>query len=277
MDINNKKRDKIIADLIEISISAGQTIRNIYNSDFKSSTKSDGTPLTLADTESNKIICDSLAKINKDIPIISEENGSIPYRERSKWGTYWLVDPLDGTKEFMNKNGEFTTNIALINNHKPIIGVVHSPITKKTFIGHDGLGSFCVNESNDFRKLNREENTEKRNKICRVAVSRSHKSDALSEFLNQIGDYEEIESGSSIKFCMLAENKADIYPRLGPTSEWDTAAGHAVALYAGCYIESSRGQLEYNKKESYLNDSFIVTNKNFKRLIDVFKSAALRK
>ena len=126
MDINNKKRDKIIADLIEISISAGQTIRNIYNSDFKSSTKSDGTPLTLADTESNKIICDSLAKINKDIPIISEENGSIPYKERSGWGSYWLVDPLDGTKEFMNKNGEFTTNIALINNHKPIIGVVHS-------------------------------------------------------------------------------------------------------------------------------------------------------
>ena len=122
MDINNKKRDKIIADLIEISISAGQTIRNIYNSDFKSSTKSDGTPLTLADTESNKIICDSLAKINKDIPIISEENGSIPYKERSGWGSYWLVDPLDGTKEFMNKNGEFTTNIALINNHKPIIG-----------------------------------------------------------------------------------------------------------------------------------------------------------
>ena len=130
MDINNKKRDKIIADLIEISISAGQTIRNIYNSDFKSSTKSDGTPLTLADTESNKIICDSLAKINKDIPIISEENGSIPYKERSGWGSYWLVDPLDGTKEFMNKNGEFTTNIALINKHKPIIGVVHSPITK---------------------------------------------------------------------------------------------------------------------------------------------------
>ena len=176
----------------------------------------------------------------------------------------------------MNKNGEFTTNIALINKHKPIIGVVHSPITK-TFIGDDGLGSFCVNESNEFRKLNREENTEKRNKICRVAVSRSHKSDALTEFLNQIGDYEEIESGSSIKFCMLAQNKADIYPRLGPTSEWDTAAGHAVALYAGCYIESSRGQLEYNKKESYLNDSFIVTNKNFKYLIDVFKYAALRK
>ena len=275
MNTNNKGRNKIITDLIEISILAGERIENIYNSDFRSSIKSDGSPLTLADTESNKIICDSLTKIDKDIPIISEENASIPYKERSKWNTYWLVDPLDGTKEFMNKNGEFTTNIALIKNHKPIIGVVHSPMRKETYIGIEGHGSFYVNEANNFRELNCKKNTANKKKACRVAVSRSHKSDILSEFLNQLDDYEEIESGSSIKFCMIAENKVDIYPRLGPTSEWDTAAGHAVALYANCCIESSRGQLEYNKKESYLNDSFIVTNQDFKHLIDVFKPIAL--
>jgi 3'(2'), 5'-bisphosphate nucleotidase len=270
MNFNSEKEiDKIIINLHEISIMAGRSIMNIYNSEYKKEIKTDGSPLTEADNKSNEIIIKNLKKINPLIPIISEEDSDIPYSVRSKWDTYWLIDPLDGTKEFINKNGEFTTNIALIKNNKPIIGIVHSPTTQETYWGSRMLGSYHIDVNEKIRKL--DANKINNNNICRVVVSRSHKSQKIKEFLKQIGGSTCIESGSSIKFCMIADNKADIYPRFSPTSEWDTAAGQAVAIFSNAKVNLSNGILEYNKKASYLNESFLVSNKKYHKYLTIFR------
>jgi 3'(2'), 5'-bisphosphate nucleotidase len=270
MNFNSEKEiDKIIINLHEISIMAGRSIMNIYNSEYKKEIKKDGSPLTEADNKSNEIIIKNLKKINPLIPIISEEDSDISFSVRSKWDTYWLIDPLDGTKEFINKNGEFTTNIALIKNNKPIIGIVHSPTTQETYWGSRMLGSYHIDVNEKIRKL--DANKINNNNICRVVVSRSHKSQKIKEFLKQIGESTCIESGSSIKFCMIADNKADIYPRFSPTSEWDTAAGQAVAIFSNAKVNLSNGILEYNKKVSYLNESFLVSNKKYHKYLTIFR------
>lgn len=271
MNFNSEKEiDKIIINLLEISIMAGRSIMNIYESDYKKEIKKDGSPLTEADNKSNEIIIKNLKKINPLIPIISEEDSDIPYSIRSKWDTYWLIDPLDGTKEFINKNGEFTTNIALIKNNKPIIGVVHSPTNGETYWGSNILGSYHIDINEKIRKLNA--NKISNSNVCRVVVSRSHKSEKIEEFLKQIGTSKCIESGSSIKFCMIADNKADVYPRFSPTCEWDTAAGQAVALFSNAEVNLSSGSLEYNKKSSYVNECFLVSNKKYHKYLTIFKN-----
>ena len=272
MNFNSEKEiENIITNLIEISISAGKEIMNIYRSSNNYQIKKDGSPVTLADKKSHETIINELKKIDRSIPVISEEGPMIPFRTRSKWDVYWLIDPLDGTKEFINKNGEFTTNIALIKNHKPIIGLVHSPVNKAIYLGSSTFGSYYIDKYGDRRKLNANKLSD--NNTPRVVVSRSHYSTKTNGFLKLLGKHQVVESGSSIKFCMIADDKADIYPRLSPTSEWDTAAGHAVAIYAGAQVYTYNGYLEYNKKSKYINSSFLVSNAKYSNSLSIFKLA----
>ena len=248
-----------IEKLIKISKNAGDAIMEVYNSNFSHQIKEDLSPLTKADTLSNNIICENLKVITPDIPILSEENSDIPFNIRSSWEQYWLVDPLDGTKEFIKKNGEFTVNIALIENNKPIFGIIHIPLKKETFWGSKTEGSFYMKGNNQKTKLS----VEKRNRSqVRIVASRSHPSKMIDTLLEKIGEYKIITKGSSLKFCLIAKGEADIYPRLGPTSEWDIAAGHAIVKFAGgTLLTIEREPIRYNLTENNLNPYFIVASR----------------
>ena len=241
--------DDNLENLKECVKLASNEIMNIYNSDdFGQEKKLDGSPLTLADKRANKVILNSLKEISSDISIISEETfNESDIKTLNK--TYWLVDPLDGTKEFINKTGEFTVNIALINNMRPLFGIVAAPLTGK--IWHGSI----------FDK--KELSVAKSKKVLSIVMSKSHKSDNDLQFLEYLEskdvNYEILEKGSSLKICSLYDNKADIYPRFGPTSEWDIAAAHAVLSSAGGSIIGlpNMEELAYAKKSSILNPYFI--------------------
>ncbi len=240
--------------LLEISIEAGNSILDIYSTNFQINSKEDSSPVTTADIASNKIITRGLNKITPHIPILSEESSLISYAERSKWNQYWLVDPLDGTKEFIKKNGEFTVNIALISNNKPIFGIVHAPVFSDIYWGHNSLGSYVKHKNQSHQKIMVQDRVKS---PIRIATSRSHKSSNEINFLDNIKDSIEIPIGSSLKFCYLASGKADIYPRFGPTSEWDIAAGDAILRAAGGEVlDSNRNIFCYNVKKSIINGSF---------------------
>jgi 3'(2'), 5'-bisphosphate nucleotidase len=250
--------EQLISSVVEIAKEAGIAITEIYNSDFDYQLKKDLSPITAADNLSHNIITERLKTLTPNIPILSEENCNIPYKIRSQWTQYWLVDPLDGTKEFISKNGEFTVNIALIENNTPIFGVIDIPVTNETYWGSKVNGSFCSDANNDVKQINVSEDNQ--NPI-RLVASRSHPSNMLASLLEIIVDYEIIEIGSSIKFCLIASGQADCYPRFGPTSEWDTAAGEAIVSYAGGRVVTARGNsINYNAKKDYLNPNFIVSN-----------------
>ena len=244
-----------VKKLIKISKRAGDAIMDIYESEFDVNFKSDQSPLTKADILSNKIICQSLEKITPDVPILSEESSDIPYHERSKWNQYWLIDPLDGTKEFIKRNNEFTVNIALIRNNRPVFGVIHAPALDQTFWGSKSFGSFMMNKDGIVNKIYTKT---KDADVIRVVSSRSHKSERDLLFLDAIGKFENSAVGSSLKLCYLANGSADIYPRYGRTSEWDIAAGDAILSFAGGIIlGADRKIIQYNIRESLINDSFI--------------------
>ena len=250
--------EQLISSTVEIAKEAGKAITEIYNSDFDYQLKKDSSPITAADNLSHNIITDRLKILTPEIPILSEENCDIPYKIRSQWTQYWLVDPLDGTKEFIKKNGEFTVNIALIDNNSPIFGIIHIPASNETYWGSKGNGSFCSNKNNDVKQIYVSRNHQ--NPI-RLVASRSHPSEMLNDLLEKIIDYEIIEVGSSIKFCLIASGQADCYPRFGLTSEWDTAAGEAIVCYAGGRVVTAKGNsMNYNTKKDYLNPNFIVSN-----------------
>lgn len=244
--------------LIEISIEAGKAIMDIYKTDFDFKEKIDHSPLTAADLRSHEIISDSLSKLNPEIPILSEESSHIPFSERLSWDEYWLIDPLDGTKEFINKNGEFTTNIALMKKNKPIFGIIHAPSLNETYWGGESIGSFYLegDSDSDIREMNVSPN---RNQEIRMVSSRSHPSDNLKYLLEIIGDHKMLSIGSSLKFCLIAKGEADCYLRLGPTSEWDIAAGDAIVRAANGTIKEINGkEIKYNKSNNILNPDFIV-------------------
>ena len=249
-------------DLIEICNSAGSKIMDIYNSADSASMqveyKSDNSPLTLADKESNKIICHSLKSKYPEIPILSEEGAQIDYKERKRWTKFWLIDPIDGTKEFIKKNGEFTVNIALIDSSEPTIGIVYAPCLDKYWFGSEKEGAFKL-ENGLKEKI---EVNNKHKSIIKVVASRSHKSPKLDNFLSNFDNYELLSMGSSIKICLVAEGTADIYPRLAPTMEWDTAAAHAVLKYAnGSLIDTNTNQeMRYNREN--LKNSYFIANSN---------------
>ena len=252
-------KSELIEQLIEISKDAGKAILEVYNSNFGHQIKEDLSPLTKADTLSNNIICERLKVITPDIPILSEENSDIPFNIRSSWEQYWLVDPLDGTKEFIKKNGEFTVNIALIENNTPIFGIIHVPVTNETYWGSNTKGSFYIKGNNQKTKLCVEKKIRSQ---VRIVASRSHPSKMLDTLLEEIGEYKIITKGSSLKFCLIAKGQADIYPRLGPTSEWDIAAGHAIVKFAGGSLLTIDGEsMQYNLTENNLNPYFVVASR----------------
>ena len=247
--------EKLIEPVVALAVEAGNAILEVYATEFDVQSKSDESPLTQADLASNQCIVAGLAKLTPDIPIISEESGLPEFEERRQWNCYWLIDPLDGTKEFVNRNGEFTVNIALIESNRPIFGVVHVPVQNKTYIGCEGRGS----ELRDGGEVTKVQVSETSGVPVRIVGSRSHRGSSLDAFLERLGESDIVPMGSSLKFCTVAEGNADVYPRLGLTSEWDTAAAQAVVEQAGGKVLELDGKpLSYNKKSDILNPWFVV-------------------
>lgn len=242
--------------VIKTAQEAGNKILEFYETEVEVITKEDNSPLTKADLAAHHIIVDALKKIDPGTPIISEESGVPDYSERKLWNRFWLVDPLDGTKEFIKKNGEFTVNIALIEGNKPVLGVVYVPAFDVMYYGEKSIGSFKREGNGKAVKL--ESTPFEAPGKASIVVSRSHGDDTTAQKLKTIGIEvsEEVPSGSSIKFCLVAEGKADLYPRLGPTMEWDTAAADAVYRYStGSGDKFS--PLSYNK-ETLKNPYFLL-------------------
>lgn len=252
-----------VLKLVEIARSAGAAIMEVYARNFSVEVKDDRSPLTEADKKSNEVIINGLLQLYPGIPIISEETKQLPYDARKNWHRLWLVDPLDGTKEFIKRNGEFTVNIALIEEGEPVLGIVYVPAQGVTYIGVKNLGSFKgSDESGGFSKIENTVHYKTKQNVVIVA-SRSHLTDDTLRFVERLRangkQVEFISSGSSLKFCLVAEGKADVYPRFGPTMEWDTGAAHAVALFAGKQVlEYPKGQPLHYNKENLLNPFFIV-------------------
>ncbi len=253
---------------IQAAIEGGKQILDVYSQDFSVFTKQDNSPLTEADRNAHEVIKDLL--FSTGLPLLSEEGKTIPFEDRKDWDTFWLVDPLDGTKEFIKKNGEFTVNIALIKNGTPVLGVVYVPVTGMLYFGYEGGGSHCiaVTEDNIADVAALEANAAalpvaSASGMYTVVASRSHNTPETEEFIDKKralhGEVNMVSAGSSLKLCLVAEGKAQVYPRLAPTMEWDTAAGHAVAKFAGCevYNFKTNTELEYNK-ENLLNPWFVV-------------------
>ena len=244
-----------VHDVVSIAREAGGAIMRIYNQDFKVEYKEDKSPLTLADKSAHSIIEKRLGELSIKLPILSEEGKEVLYKERKLWKCFWLVDPLDGTKEFIKKNGEFTVNIALICKDEPVLGVVYAPALNICYWAEKGKGAF-----KDGVKLPIKANMDKR--FYKIVVSRSHMSDATQAFIDSLVVNKKkklVLSGSSLKVCLVAEGKADIYPRLGPTMEWDTGASCIVATEAKKRVVQfdTNAALLYNK-ERLLNPWFIV-------------------
>jgi 3'(2'), 5'-bisphosphate nucleotidase len=267
--------DSLLEMAVQAAAEAGDRIMEVYaGHEFGITWKPDESPLTLADQSAHDAITQVLKQTG--IPVLSEEGSEIAFAERSKWKLFWLVDPLDGTKEFINRNGDFTVNIALIEDGHPVLGVIVVPVERKLYYGLRGTGAFRIDAYGDeslpenFRKKIRRvrlpEKPDERNYT--VVGSRSHMNDETTRFIGVLQmQYPDLcfqSRGSSLKFCLLAEGKADLYPRFGPTMEWDTAAGHALVLAAGFEVVHTDGNspLMYNKK-SLLNPWFLVKLPDF--------------
>jgi len=246
----------LLAKIEQTAVEAGHAILEIYQStDFGVEIKSDNSPLTKADLAAHNIIVSALQKITPDVPILSEESADIPYSIRKKWSKYWLVDPLDGTKEFIKHNGEFTVNIALIEKGHSILSVVYVPVQDITYSAVKGYGAFKKEKEN--RTQIHTKKPARKKPI--IVGSRSHMSQDVIDYLKKLGNHELVSMGSSLKFCLVAEGKADLYPRLGLTSEWDTAAAQCIVEQAGGRVVTLDNQtLMYNTKEGLLNPYFMV-------------------
>jgi len=253
--------------LIEASLKAGEEIMKVYARDFDVETKSDESPLTEADKNSHLAIMSFLEQTG--LPILSEEGKHMDYAERKGWNQFWLVDPLDGTKEFVKKNGEFTVNIALIENGAPIYGIIYAPVLKKLFVGNVGHEAWIaenVETDTDVDAILANKQSIPKSKPAEpyiVVASRSHFSPETQAYVDELkktkGEIEFASMGSSLKICLVAEGAADVYPRFGPTMEWDTGAGHAIAKAAGKMVidHETGAEMQYNK-ENLLNNWFIV-------------------
>jgi len=245
-----------LEDIVTIAQKAGDAIMKIYNKDFTIEYKDDKSPLTEADLKANEIICSSLEKLYPNIPIMSEENKQTDYEIRKSWEYYWCIDPIDGTKEFIKKNDEFTVNIALIHKNTPVLGVVYAPAIDEMYKAKKGDGAF-----KNGQKLPLKVNSNPKEKLL-VVASKSHLSEETQEFIDNFDtkEIEQVSKGSSLKLCMVAEGIADIYPRLAPTMEWDTAAADAIVREAGkltYQFKNNDKPVIYNKRD-LLNPWFIV-------------------
>lgn len=261
---------ELLDTAIKASLHAGKAILEVYQTEFGVEFKDDNSPLTLADQRSHQIISKSLSETG--LPLLSEEGVNIEYAVRKNWNLFWLIDPLDGTKEFVKRNGDFTVNIALIDNNLPELGVIYVPVTDELFYGNKQNGAFKVDKASSFGNI---ETLKKaatklplKNSFPVVVASRSHLNVETTDFINKLKKTEpEIEilsRGSSLKICMVAENQQAVYPRFAPTMEWDTAAGHAILRAAGGKIvlaENNQEELIYNK-ENLLNPWFVALFKS---------------
>jgi 3'(2'), 5'-bisphosphate nucleotidase len=246
----------LIDPVVALAEEAGRAILEVYSSDFEVQRKEDDSPLTQADLASHHCIVRGLEALTPGVPIISEESGLPEYEVRSQWDRYWLIDPLDGTKEFVNRNGEFTVNIALIDNHESVFGVVYVPVQDKTYLGCEGYGAELRNADGSVESIAISAASAQ---PARVIGSRSHRGASLDAYLENLGECDMISMGSSLKFCVIAEGDADLYPRLGLTSEWDTAAAQAVVEQAGGQVVTLDGKpMKYNTKADILNPYFFV-------------------
>jgi 3'(2'), 5'-bisphosphate nucleotidase len=253
--------DRLIADpalrcaVIDLAHAAAQRILAIYDTAFDVEHKADASPLTAADLASHHCIVDGLRALTPDIPVLSEESAdTVAAAQRRQWQTLWVVDPLDGTREFVKRNGEFTVNIALVHAGAAVFGVIQQPVTGALWHGGAGLGAFR-HDRDDVVAIRCRQPARA---PLRVAASRSHRDVRTEAFLQRMGDTQPLPQGSSLKFCRIAEGALDVYPRFGPTSEWDTAAGQAIVEAAGGQIVDPRGRpLRYNQRDTVLNGDFI--------------------
>ena len=251
--------DDFINVALDAAVLAGEKIMEVYNAsayiDFES--KNDNSPLTIADKKSHDTIVSMLKKTGTHI--ISEESESIDYQIRKKWKEYWLIDPLDGTKEFIKKNGEFTVNIALIKNNSPFIGIVYCPVKKILYWNDSNKNVFKKIIGKEKKQLNKRKKIDQVKKNLRVIVSRSHLNEDTTQYIKKLNDPQLISCGSSLKFLYIADNKADIYPRFGPTMEWDTAAAHSILKALDIMVTNleDKRELSYNKK-NLLNPYFLI-------------------
>jgi len=262
----------------EIARAAGTAILEVYRrleitGDVAVDRKADSSPLTEADLAAHRIIVEGLRALTPNRPVLSEEAADVPWSERQSWSRFWLVDPLDGTKEFLSRNGEFTVNIALIDEHRPVLGVVHVPVTGVDYFGLADVGSWKASTLTDSGVPIRVA-SESRQPV-RVVGSRSHADARLGDALQALGPHQLVSMGSSLKFCVLAEGDADVYPRFGPTSEWDTAAAHAVVQGAGGNVVGFDGAaLEYNRGTSFLNPNFIAIGASDRDWVRLFSGVS---
>lgn len=262
--------DVDLTDLLEISKSAGKEIMAVYGQELTVEAKADDSPLTLADQRSHRAIEAGLKSAYPDIPVLSEEGSEVSYEERKNWQRFWLVDPLDGTKEFIKRNGEFTVNIALIEGNYPVLGAIYVPAADVFYYGEENRGAFKLADASLVMVGDAEELREKSMPLSakgnadkiRVVTSRSHMSAETQVFIDHLKEggkpVDTVSAGSSLKFCLVAEGKADYYPRFAPTMEWDTAAGQALVEAAGGTVNCSKDQSRFSyNQESLKNDWFL--------------------
>lgn len=265
----NSSWQTTLLEVIKIARAAGDAIMTVYQSGETGTThKADDSPLTLADLAAHQVIVAGLAQLSPIYPILSEEAAGISYSERALWTTYWLVDPLDGTKEFIKRNGEFTVNIALIENGIPVLGVVYAPVLDVCYYAAAGLGAHIQRGTEPVLAIHVKTAADE---VVQVVASRSHSDARTQALLDKLAAYQCISMGSSLKLCLVAEGAAHFYPRLGPTMEWDTAAAHAVVSEAGGRVCQANGEeLSYNKA-NLLNPEFFVLSKADNRLLDLVR------
>lgn len=248
---------KLLLEIVAIARAAGEAIMVVYaDPAYAVMTKSDNSPLTQADLAADKVIKAGLESLQLGWPVLSEESAEMPYETRQDWSRFWLVDPLDGTKEFIKRNGEFTVNIALVENGQPILGVVYAPVLDVCYYAAQGAGAFIKRGSEPEHAIKVETSVE--GETIKVVASRSHADERTTALLQKLGAYECVSMGSSLKLCLVAEGAAHFYPRLGPTMEWDTGAAHAVVKYAGGTVCDQLGaELQYNKTDMHNPEFFV--------------------
>ncbi|CAL1240630.1 3'(2'),5'-bisphosphate nucleotidase CysQ [Candidatus Methylocalor cossyra] len=250
-----KEPSHLLEPVITLAKKAGKRIMEVYQSEFRVGVKEDCSPLTAADLASHHCLMEGLDLLRPRYPVLSEESSTVPFTERSAWELFWLVDPLDGTKDFIQRNDEFTVNVALIHRNRPVLGVVYAPAKAACYFASEGCGAF--RQVGDGEPEGIHVRAEAHCPV-RVVGSRSHRSEELDRYLSRLGPHQLVSVGSSLKFCLVAEGAADLYPRMGPTSEWDTAAAHCIVREAGGEVTDLAGRpLLYNKQESILNPHFL--------------------
>lgn len=247
----------LMAEVIRLAAAAGDEVLRYYGNTHEVRIKEDHTPVTEADLAAHHTLSRGLAVLNPQWPILSEEGAAVPFGERSGWRQYWLIDPLDGTREFMRQNGEFSINVALIRDHRPVLGVVHRPTEDATYYASEDQGAYVATPASR-RRLH----TAQRRDVPVVAVSHYRPGATLTRFLNNLGEHRLVRMGSSLKSCLVAEAVADVYPAFGPTSEWDTGAAQCILEQAGGAIVDTDGRaLQYNRHETLRNPRFFATGK----------------